>query len=420
MSDIRRWASGELFPTDAPLAPSEMIGRTDDVDRMALALTGATNLVVAGPRRTGKTTVCDAALDVCRGEGCYVVAIDLWKLPDAAALAEAITIQALANRPLLARAIEGAARTGRALWDALSEAATIRAHQDLTGGAIDLQLTLVPQRARKEPARALRSALELLDRIAVADDVPRMVVSFDEFQEIASGLYGDVDVVTRQIRATLQRSRRVSTVFAGSIEHLMRELFAPGERALSQFGAFFELSPIVAEQWRDGVRARVALDHTTITDSALQLLIDTGEGHARSTMLLAQQSHAIAVRDLVHEIDDAIVREALMAGMRGERLKHDQTLREIRTLGRNAQTLAERVAAGAKLYEGIQPNQAARTLSRLRDTGFVEQGDRRGEWRVTDPLLRRYLIDLTSASMTIHKAGGASARMRGGGTSETA
>src|SRR5438270_638063 len=181
----------------------------------------------------------------------------------------------------------------------------------------------------------------------------RMVVFLDEFQEMTSGLFGDGAVLTRQLRAILQRSPHVSVLFAGSMEHLMRDLFAPGERALSQFGAFHELEPIPAAEWRAGLRARLALDRCTIEDSALDRLIELGEDHPRATMLLAQQAHLIARSELRRRIDGAIVAAALAAAMRAERLKHEQTLERIRSISRYAQRLAVRVATGERLYEGI-------------------------------------------------------------------
>jgi AAA+ ATPase superfamily predicted ATPase len=65
----------------------EMIGREDDVDRVAMALLGGANVVLAGPRRTGKTTVADAAIAICAREGAYVAAVDLFQASDAATLA---------------------------------------------------------------------------------------------------------------------------------------------------------------------------------------------------------------------------------------------------------------------------------------------------------------------------------------------
>jgi uncharacterized protein len=385
--------SGDLFPTDAPIGPEAMIGRADDVTRMATELLGGTNLVVAGPRRTGKTSVCDAAMAVCRAEGAYTVAVDLFLMADAAALAEELTLAALANRPVLRQALSRAARATGQVWDALSETVAIRAHQDLGDAGIDLQLPLIPQRAQASPDDALRTAVQLLGVIAAADD-RRMVVFLDEFQEIAGGRFGDPDTVTKMLRTVLQRSPGVAVVFAGSIEHMMRQLFGPSDRALSQFGSFVDLGAITPDEWRAGLRERLARDERTISDTALDRLVATGDGHPRATMLLAQRAHALAVEELARELDDAIITAALPRAMRSEALRHQQTLQQIRGLGTQAQKLVQRVALGAVLYEGLQPSTAARTMARLRDAGIVEQGDGRDTWRIGDPLLRRFLAEL--------------------------
>ena len=193
------------------------------------------------------------------------------------------------------------------------------------------------------------------------------------------------------MRSVLQRSRNVSVLFAGSIEHLMRDLFAPSDRALSQFGAFHELGPITTAQWQAGIRARLADDDTAIADDALDRIVSLGEGHPRTTMLLIQQAHAGSVEELRSEIDHALVVQALERAMRQERLRHDQQLELIRTLGRHAERMAIRVAAGAELYAGLKPQQAARGLKALHDRGLVARSDRPGRWDVIDPLLRRYL-----------------------------
>jgi hypothetical protein len=114
-----------------------------------------------------------------------------------------------------------------------------------------------------------------------------VVVFFDEFQELASGRFGDPDIVTKQLRAELQRARSVSTLFAGSVEHVMRDLFAPSERALSQFGSQYDLAPITREEWREGLAARFERSHMTAATSAVDRLIDAAEGQPRTTMLLA-------------------------------------------------------------------------------------------------------------------------------------
>jgi uncharacterized protein len=387
----RRLGSADLFPTDHPVEPSHMVGRAADVDRVVGALIGGGNVVLAGPRRTGKTTVADAAIESCRGDGAYVAAVDLFDLVDAAELAQALTVRLLSNRPALKRAIGEASGAGRQILAVLRQAAVARARQDLGDG---VELVFEVGFDRDDPAghARRRAALELAERLAQRDG-RRVVIFFDEFQEIvgADKRFGDPERVTRLMRAVLQRSRNVSVLFAGSIEHLMRDLFAPSDRALSQFGAFHELAPITAEQWRSGIRARLADDDTTIADDALDRVIVLGEGHPRATMLLIQQAHAGSVEELRRDIDHALVVQALERAMRHERLRHDQQLELIRTMGRHAERMAIRVAAGAELYADLKPQQAARGLSALRDRGVVARGERAGRWTVIDPLLRRYL-----------------------------
>jgi hypothetical protein len=148
------------------------------------------------------------------------------------------------------------------------------------GDAVELAVT--PGLAARDPQRALADALELPQRVALADD-RRCVVFFDEFQEIASSRrpYGDPDALTKRMRAIFQRSTQVSYLFAGSIEHVMRDLFAPQNRAFSGFGGFYMLRPIAEEDWYEGLRDRFQADGCEIADDALQRTVELGELPAR-------------------------------------------------------------------------------------------------------------------------------------------
>ncbi len=58
MRDIK-----ELFPTDDPVPAARMVGRREDVDEIAAQLQAGVSVVLAGARRTGKTSVAQAALE---------------------------------------------------------------------------------------------------------------------------------------------------------------------------------------------------------------------------------------------------------------------------------------------------------------------------------------------------------------------
>ena len=266
-------------------------------------------------------------------------------------------------------------------------AATIRARQDL---GEDIEFTLDLARAEEHPAKALDTALRLAQKLAERDE-RRVVVFFDEFQDIGTGRFGDGDTITRKMRAVFQRSPEVSVLFAGSIEHLMRNLFAPGERALSHFGSFHQLTAITSEEWGEGIRERLARDQTSVTGDALSRLVELGEGRPQHD---ADRSAGARPDDLRNcfreEIDHAAVVAALDRAMASEQLRHQQQLERIRAAGRFAERMAIRVAADAELYRNLKPQQASRALNALRDIGVVERV-RQGRWYVIDPMLRRYL-----------------------------
>ena len=245
-----RQASGDLFPTDAPLPASQLIGRDDDVREIALALENGTHLIVAGPRRTGKTSVCEAALTRARGRGAYTAAIDLFRISSSAELAEAMAVATLSNRGAIRKLLHKARNAGRAALSAAQASAALTLTGELGEG---VELALTPGLAAQDPDGALDLALALPERVAVADR-KRMILFIDEFQEVAAARrpYGDPDSVTKRMRAVFQRSTGVSYLFAGSIEHLMRDLFAPSKRAFSGFGSFHDL----AAHHRTGVGAR--------------------------------------------------------------------------------------------------------------------------------------------------------------------
>ena len=342
MGSMSRQRSADLFPTDQPLPASQMIGRATDVTEIAASLGAGTHIVIAGPRRTGKTTVCDAALGILSKNGVYTVAIDLFRISSPAELAEVLVARTISNRSALRRLVHQARRAGRLAADAVGVSTVIKLQAQL---GEELEIAFKPGLAARDPARYLDYALELPARIA-ASDHKQVIVFFDEFQEVASPQhpYGDPDRLTKRMRAIFQRSTDVSYLFAGSIDHLMRDLFTPSQRALSQFGSFYELRPIEPEDWVVGLNERFSADKCAIDGAALDRLIERGEGHPRVTMLIAQQTHLAAVLLGTYEIGLSVVEQGYVGALRAERVSNEQSLERIRRSHRLGLQVASRIA----------------------------------------------------------------------------
>ena len=369
-----------------------MIGRQTDVREIATGLAAGTNLIVAGPRRSGKTSVCDAALVRLARRGLYTASVDLFRIASAAEFAEALVAATIANRSALRRVVHQTRRAGRFVADALQTSAVVKSQAQL---GEEIEIAFNPGLASRDPERYLDYALGLPSRIAEADG-KQAVVFFDEFQEVGSPNepYGDSDRLTKRMRAIFQRTGNVSYLFAGSLEHLMRDLFTPSDRALHQFGGFHDLRPIDDEAWLGGLSERFAADDCDAQPDALARIVAYGEGQPRATMLIAQKSHLTTVVLETRLVDLAVVEQGLLAAMAADRVAHEQIVERIRRSHKLGLVIAERVARGQPVYRGLPRGAVRRALEALRDAGIIESHGR-GEWRLSNPLLRRYVQAIT-------------------------
>ena len=136
--------------------------------------------MVAAPRRTGKSSVCEAAIGSLRAERFYTVSVSLFKYTNAATLAEAIAQETLANRGPMHKLIEKVREAGATVVKGAALTLAMKAQADL-GDAVEL--AIAPGRAAQDPERALRMALELPQRIAERDGM-RLIFFIDELQEV--------------------------------------------------------------------------------------------------------------------------------------------------------------------------------------------------------------------------------------------
>src|SRR5205823_1004806 len=144
-----RQRSSDLFPTDQPIPASQMIGRATDVREIATALAAGTNLIVAGPRRTGKTSVCDAAVGRLVRRGFYAVNLDLFRIASTAEFAETLVAATISNRSAMRRVVHQTRRAGRLVADALHTSAVLKSKAQLGD---ELEIVFTPGLASQDPA----------------------------------------------------------------------------------------------------------------------------------------------------------------------------------------------------------------------------------------------------------------------------
>jgi hypothetical protein len=367
--------------------PAKPIGRRGDIDELVGQLSGGLHRVVAAPRRTGKSTVCEATVAALRRRRFYTVSVSLFRQTNGTALAEALAQETLANRSKLKRLVQRVrSLPSRALTGA-SLTAVLRVKSEL-GDAVEIALE--PTRRRREPMLELGLALELPQRIAEQDD-RQLILFIDELQQLTSGAYGDPEQVTQRLREVLHASPRVTCLFAGSVEHLMRDMFSNERRALYQFGGFHELSPISEDEWYQGLRERFSRDDCTADDEALTWIAESAEGHPRSTMLVAQQAHHASVEEGNRHIDGTIAERGYRGALAADAGRHSDLMDRIRAMGSTAVEVAVRLAHQRSPYADLEKKSANRALNALADASVVIRPGGRGSWKLADPLFAAYV-----------------------------
>ena len=267
-----------------------------------------------------------------------------------------LVAQTIANRSPLRRILHQARRAGRIVADTAGVAAVVKSKTQLGD---ELEIAFQPGLAARDPMRYLDYALALPSRIAEVDG-KQVVVFFDEFQEIASpnAPYGDPDRLAKRMRAIFQRQTGVSYLFAGSLEHLMRDLFVPRQRA--------------------------------------------------------QKSHLTAVLLETDEIDLAVVEQGYLTALQGERINHEQTVERIRQTHKLGLEIARRIARGAPVYPSLPRGAVRRALEHLETAAVIETGGR-AQWldveeqaKITH--LNAHVANATSGTITQCGRGSASFR----------
>ena len=171
----------------------------------------------------------------------------------------------------------------------------------------------------------------------------------------------------------------------------MRDMFGNERRALYQFGGFHELSPISEEEWRTGLRERFEEDDCAVDEEALDLIVAAGEGHPRSTMLIAQQAHHSSVEEGTRHIDGTLAERGHRGALAADAGRHADLMDRIRAMGNTAVAAAVRLAHQRSPYEHLEKKAANRALNSLADASIVIRPGGRGSWTLADPLFAAYV-----------------------------
>lgn len=388
----RREPPSPHFPIGGPVPAEDLVGREDYLRRLCERLGEGTHVLVAGPRRIGKTSIILEALRRLSRRGALVAYVDCLGATDLRALGEQLANAVLAP-------LTGVDRT----LDRAQELAEGRSLGRVRYSDLAPLLGLARERS---PHKAFELALDV-PRLVAARGGKRVVVALDEFQ--AAGRLGPR--VFDVMRAHFQAQRGVAYAFLGSEEGVLEELFSAKGRAFYRFAQPLDLAEpgearfgIAPEDWLRYLVAKYRAKRVRIGEAEIDRILDATGGHPQDTMQLCARLLEIARDAGVAAIDGDLVAIA-----------YERSLRELERpfalhwseLGKHKylQQVAKRIAHEAVLYAGegdgaaVPRAEVLRALDALRARGLVVKVGR-GRYEFLEPMFGEYVRRLDAAALT--------------------
>lgn len=371
-------ATYSVFPLRVPVPPEDVVDRAGFLEELVRRALDVQSVLIAGPRRTGKTVVASEAVRRLRDEyGALTAELDLFYCATAREFAAKLTLACLESReggPQ--RALAGAERV------LARRASGTESAVRLPG--VELHWLRNPSRLTDE--EMLDRALALPERIA--ESTGRLcVVLLDEFEE-ALRLGGDT--LLKRMRAVFQRQRQTAHIFLGSRPSILRGLFGRTRQAFFRFADPLTLPPIPPEAWRGYARRKLDAQGIRLKDSAADYILEKTGGHPWGTARAFSAAYfaALAARSDLIDLD--------LAAAACERLLDDlsdvfvQELQELADVPQGRAVL-HRLARSERPYHGAHPEQVRRALEALADRCIIRR-DGRGQYAFEEPLLREHLL----------------------------
>jgi AAA+ ATPase superfamily predicted ATPase len=230
------------FEFGRELGADELVDRQEEVSAIMRTIRDGGKLFLVGPRRYGKTSVLKAASDrLMTEESAVLLRYNAEGFTDTEQLVSRIVADsAAALRQPLERVGESIKRYFQSLQPEVSFSAT----QTSWSAKIGIARGRV---ADEGDLKLLTDALDGLEMLAAEQPKERPVgLIVDEFQKLVEGGQGS----EAQIRAAVQRHRRVGYVFAGSKTRLLTDMVTDASRPFYRLGGSLFVAEIPRADFR--------------------------------------------------------------------------------------------------------------------------------------------------------------------------
>ena len=239
------------------------VGRKEELSDIARGLESSERIFLISPRRFGKTSLIVNLLERLRNKGLMTAYIDLYRAASLEQLAALFAEEVLLKSETK---LETVARLAREIVPLLRPKISVDQDGQLSA-ALDIG------KSPGEQSAALAELLNAAEKIAKKRG-KRLVIAFDEFQEVAT-LGGEP--LEKLMRSVFQGHHNVSYIFSGSKKHLIEDMVNNKNRAFYKLGRVLFLGKIPEKELRAFITERFAAIGKTVDEAAFRRILSEAD-----------------------------------------------------------------------------------------------------------------------------------------------
>lgn len=265
--------------------------RTVDTEKLKNNFRGLVNTIIISPRRWGKTSLVNHALEQMDRDNDYLVCkVDIFNCRTEAQFYQTYVNAILkASYSKMEEFLEAAKKYVGAFGPKLTLSDCSQQYELALG--VDF----------KDKQYSYDEILDLPQKIAV-EKGKKFIVCIDEFQNVST--YDDSLGFQRKLRSHWQTHNRVGYCMFGSKRHMLLDIFSNYEMPFYKFGDIMFLDKISEDDWVEFLVRRFEETGKHITAETARHLANRVECHPYYVQQLAQLSWLRAKKDCTEKIVD--------------------------------------------------------------------------------------------------------------------
>lgn len=342
-------------------------------------LSGASNVVLYGPRRYGKSSLVAQLVDELEKQGMPCIVFDVMKVPS-------IDLFATSYATKVYRKLAPVKFEFRKLTAVLK---SLRVR--LTVGADGEAGLSIDSLSSGFGSEELTEILDLPQRLLPKNK--RAVIVMDEFQEVADLL--PKDQFERVMRSVIQGHKNVSYIFLGSRHHMLRRMFSDRNRPFYRSAIVMMLDKPPFEESVDFVVSRFAGCGYSIPRDVAEHLVVKVDNIPYYIQQLGFEVFRLVEDERRKKVteDDLASAYQLLSGFNRDQYEQQMLNFSVAQKKLLIALAHERTRefddAYRTRYRLGAPSTINSTKKKLMEDGYIEQSD--GKYCVADPFFARYL-----------------------------